>query len=96
MDQLKASSKNEPMVAPDPDGIDNPLREPSESGTSPSLSDFGDMQMSSIGRKASGRQPPSGMEGYLLKKSPALLSGWQKRYFVIQDPGEINYYMSVS
>lgn len=94
VDQLKRTSRDEPM--PDPDDVDNPMREPSESGGSPDT-DFADITISSFGgRKSSQRPPPSGMEGYLMKKSPALLSGWQKRYFVIQDPGEMNYYLTVS
>jgi hypothetical protein len=94
VDQLKRASTNQPLPDEDPDDINNPMREPSESGNSPHLDD-GEMQMSSFGRKVA-KPAPSGMEGYLMKKSPALLSGWQKRYFVMQDPGEINYYDNVS
>ncbi len=35
------------------------------------------------------------MRGYLQKKSPALMKGWQKRFFVVQPNGEIAYYKSV-
>jgi len=36
-------------------------------------------------------------EGYLLNKSPALMKGWQKRYFVTNSvTGDIDYYRSVS
>lgn len=35
------------------------------------------------------------MKGYLQKKSPALMKGWQKRYFQMQPNGEISYYKSV-
>ena len=34
-------------------------------------------------------------EGYLLKKSPALLKGWQKRYFLTNSTGDIDYYKTV-
>lgn len=36
------------------------------------------------------------MSGYLQKKSPALLKGWQKRYFIMRSNGEIAYYKNVS
>lgn len=39
---------------------------------------------------------PLGKMGYLMKKSPALLKGWQKRFFVLKEPGEVLYYGSVS
>ena len=96
MEKLKTSSKNEAVVAINLDDIDNPLREPSESGTSPILSDPGPLQLFDMGQKARERQPPGGMEGYLLKKSPVPLVGWQRRYFVIRDSGEMIYYMTVS
>lgn len=39
---------------------------------------------------------PTDKEGYLLKKSPALLKGWQKRYFKTNSStGDIDYYKSV-
>lgn len=38
----------------------------------------------------------SDKEGYLLKKSPALMKGWQKRYFVTNSAtGDIDYYKNV-
>lgn len=36
------------------------------------------------------------MSGYLQKKSPAMLKGWQKRYFIMRPSGEIAYYKDVS
>lgn len=98
VDQLKRVSKAGAMAA-QIDGenpTDNPIREPSESGGSPGLSEeemYGS-EMSFL-RKSSVKAPPPGIEGYLLKKSPALMSGWQKRYFVVTNPGEINYYGTV-
>jgi hypothetical protein len=38
-----------------------------------------------------GREP-KGKMGKLKKKSPALLTGWQKRFFVLRSPGELAYY----
>jgi hypothetical protein len=39
----------------------------------------------------------SDKEGYLMKKSPALLKGWQKRYFATNGTtGDIDYYKTVS
>mmetsp|Transcript_2095 Transcript_2095/g.3263 ORF Transcript_2095/g.3263 Transcript_2095/m.3263 type:complete len:393 (+) Transcript_2095:193-1371(+) len=104
VDQLKRVSKAGAMAIhlEGDDDVNNPMREASESG-SPGMDDdtastasggsMGDMQLSYL-RKSSLRNPPNGMEGFLMKKSPALLTGWQKRYFVIQDPGEVNYYLS--
>jgi hypothetical protein len=81
------------------DDVNNPIRDPSESGGSPSMcsedSPSSEVQLSFM-RKSSAKPPPSGLEGYLFKKSPALMSGWQKRYFVLRDPGEIDYYETVA
>lgn len=39
---------------------------------------------------------PTEKEGYLMKKSPALMKGWQKRYFVTnKETGDIDYYKTV-
>ena len=40
-------------------------------------------------------QAPKGKEGYLMKKSPNLLTGWQNRYFSLQAPGELIYWENV-
>jgi hypothetical protein len=39
---------------------------------------------------------PPQKEGYLMKKSPAMLVGWQKRFFVTNSNGDIEYFKSVS
>jgi hypothetical protein len=39
---------------------------------------------------------PNSKEGYLMKKSPNIMTGWQKRFFVLKDPGDIFYYETVS
>ena len=36
------------------------------------------------------------ISGYLLKKSPNVMKGWQKRYFKTQVNGDLSYYKSVS
>ena len=41
-------------------------------------------------------QTPPEKEGYLMKKSPAMFAGWQKRYFLTNSNGDIEYYKSVS
>jgi hypothetical protein len=46
-------------------------------------------------RMSSNKIKPDGKEGYLMKKSPSVFKGWQKRYFVIHDPGEMDYYETV-
>jgi hypothetical protein len=39
---------------------------------------------------------PTEREGYMMKKSPALMKGWQKRYFVTnKNTGDIDYYKTV-
>lgn len=38
---------------------------------------------------------PPQKEGYLMKKSPAMLVGWQKRFFVTNSNGDLEYYKSV-
>lgn len=35
------------------------------------------------------------MAGYLTKKSPNMIKGWQKRYFVLNATGDMSYYSSV-
>ncbi len=39
---------------------------------------------------------PIEMSGYLMKKSPAMMKGWQKRYFKTLSNGDIAYFKSVS
>ena len=41
-------------------------------------------------------ETPPEKEGYLMKKSPAMFAGWQKRYFLTNSNGDIEYYKSVS
>lgn len=39
---------------------------------------------------------PTEREGYMMKKSPAVLKGWQKRYFVTNaSTGDIDYFKTV-
>ena len=39
---------------------------------------------------------PPEKRGHLMKKSPSLFKGYQKRYFVICEPGDMRYYETVS
>lgn len=48
-----------------------------------------------ISKKIDIGSPPQ-KEGYLMKKSPAMFAGWQKRYFLTNGNGDIEYYLSVS
>jgi hypothetical protein len=41
------------------------------------------------------RKKPRAIGTYLMKKSPALMKGWQKRYVVLKE-GQLKYYGSVS
>lgn len=47
-----------------------------------------------ISKKIDIGSPPQ-KEGYLMKKSPAMFAGWQKRYFLTNGNGDIEYYLSV-
>jgi hypothetical protein len=38
---------------------------------------------------------PTELSGYLLKKSPSVMKGWQKRYFKTQENGDIVYHKNV-
>ncbi len=49
----------------------------------------------SFARKPKAEKLPAAKEGYLMKKSPNLMTGWQKRYFVLKEPGDISYYENV-
>eukprot|EP00981_Chlorochromonas_danica_P005526 scaffold1127_cov186-Ochromonas_danica.AAC.6 len=48
-----------------------------------------------LSRQSSFAQPSAEMKGYLLKKSPNMMKGWQKRYFVTQSNGDMQYFKSV-
>ena len=62
----------------------------SESGTSLESDD------AYLNRASTTRPQPEDYEGYLMKKSPAMFTGWQKRYFVLKEPGEMSYWVTVS
>lgn len=49
-----------------------------------------------VGAKPKAADAPPEKEGYLMKKSPAMLVGWQKRYFLTNANGDIEYYKTVS
>jgi hypothetical protein len=49
-----------------------------------------------MNRMSTCRPQPDDHEGYLMKKSPAMFTGWQKRYFVLREPGELSYWPTVS
>lgn len=54
------------------------------------------MQSISLHSFSAGGTPSRDLCGYLHKMSPALLKGWQKRYFRTNDNGDISYYKTVS
>jgi len=45
-----------------------------------------------VGAKPKAADAPPEKEGYLMKKSPAMLVGWQKRFFLTNANGDIEYY----
>ena len=47
------------------------------------------------GLRISESMKPTDMAGYMMKKSPALMKGWQKRYFRTMATGDVEYYKSV-
>lgn len=51
--------------------------------------------LSAGGLRVSESMKPTDMSGYMMKKSPALLKGWQKRYFRTMATGDIEYYKTV-
>jgi hypothetical protein len=78
----------------------NPLA-PAHSSSSSSLrsSDEAEVgvEMSSPPRQSSGRLSSATareMSGYLQKKSPSVLKGWQKRFFLTLSNGDVQYFKS--
>jgi hypothetical protein len=68
-----------------------------ESSVSP-IHDEGDRDSNSMPfiRMSSNKIRPDEKIGYLMKKSPSVFKGYQKRFFVIKEPGEMDYYETVS
>lgn len=84
---------------------DNPMHENSTNSTNHSTSKDEDDEDGNINSfrtmsSSSFRMTniiPTEREGYLMKKSPALMKGWQKRYFITNTAtGDMDYYKSVS
>ena len=46
----------------------------------------------SANRHSVGKKQPPAKRGILKKKSPSIMQGWQKRFFVMHEPGDISYY----
>lgn len=42
------------------------------------------------------KKGPDEKRGYMMKKSPSMFTGYQKRYFVLCHPGDLRYYETVS
>jgi hypothetical protein len=106
---LNAIRKQTVLAPPpvDPNAVANPLAAPSDSRDSAATIDDDDEgdgtdsngialeNLSKGGSKTSAGKPGE-HEGYLEKKSPSLVKGWQKRYFRISKEGELTYYKTVS
>jgi hypothetical protein len=92
--RAKASSGSASPASPRPKDDDDDDISVSSSGST------GSAQPSSIAlnflKGKAEPPPPPEKRGYLMKKSPRFMSGWQKRYFVLKHPGEIHYYDNVS
>ena len=88
----KASNQEPPAVQSDTTG--NPMAAGGEAGEV-DPEDDPESGFAAAFRFKKSEQAPAGKEGYLMKKSPNLMTGWQKRYFVLKAPGEISYYENV-
>lgn len=91
---LKRISKNGAQVGnfKDDEDTQNPMQ---KAGGPPSPStDGGSLQEDDayMNRMSTCRPQPEDHEGYLMKKSPAMFTGWQKRYCVLREPGELCYW----
>lgn len=82
------------------EGAGSSPRSPSAAGSVSEDDEDGDVSKVRTLSSASFRSSSataSDKEGYLMKKSPALLKGWQKRYFATNGTtGDIDYYKTVS
>jgi hypothetical protein len=87
----KASNAAAPPVAVVGDQTDNPLAAEVDPENDP---ESGFAASFKFGKQS--EQAPKGKEGFLMKKSPSIMTGWQKRYFVLKAPGNIHYYENVS
>ena len=72
------------------DPVVSPMQGDPGSGSNPGSSGSGG---GLFGKKAV-KTPPE-KKGYLMKKSPNLFTGYQKRYFVLCAPGDLRYYETV-
>lgn len=97
LSQLKKASSNAPPPVTAPEGATtgNPMSPTPVPDEYDPENDPEAGFSSAFSRKNKSEQAPRGKEGYLMKKSPNLLSGWQKRYFSLRAPGEIFYYENV-
>jgi hypothetical protein len=77
----------------DVDDDDNASVSSSGSGVSTQSSSI---SLNFLGKSKEEPKAPPEKRGYLMKKSPNFMSGWQKRYFVLRHPGELAYYDNVS
>ena len=90
LSQLKKASNQAVRSPNNEDGASNPLTSEVDPEDDP------ESGLSAAFRIMKSEQAPKGKEGYMMKKSPNMLTGWQKRYFVLREPGYINYYETVS
>lgn len=90
-----------PAVATQGAGSSSLQRSDSECSESSRASEASTQSTALMAEAAAARRPFNGkkyklaeMQGYLQKKSPALMKGWQRRFFRIQPSGEMAYYKS--
>lgn len=92
---LRRVSKSGAQVGKFDDDVgstDNPIR----NGEPPSPSTDGEsLDDAYLNRQSTTRPQPEDHEGYLMKKSPAMFTGWQKRYFALREPGELSYWITM-
>lgn len=92
---LVANANQTPVYAKDDDEEDGGAADPSQpeeaaNSAAPSRT----QSNSSMSMRSS--VIPLEMSGYLQKKSPAMMKGWQKRYFKTLSNGDIAYFKDVS
>lgn len=89
--QRQLDADGNEIIQPPATGGSNPIHETAasneEDGNECSEADEGNSYSQSMSVN-------TGLCGYLMKKSPAVMKGWQKRYFRTEPSGDITYFKS--
>lgn len=87
-----------PVIAIAP-GTSNPMQQmPADSGSAAAAQGQEDEDGEEVAVDAAPARPSlvasADLKGYLFKKSPNMMKGWQKRYFITQANGDLHYFKS--